>query len=235
MRLDKFLSHAGYGSRSDVKKMIKQGIVTVDDALCMDPGFDVQSAVVRVRGEWVHYEATVYLMMHKPAGLLSASSDSRAKTVFDLFDASSMRGLQLVGRLDKDATGLLLLTNDGDLTHQIISPKSSIEKHYIVTTNKALTRDEIARLEQGIIIDHKPTLPATINELKPCVYEFILQEGRFHQIKRMVEYVKATVTSLHRIQIGPLVLDSNLQPGQLRPLTKEEVEALKNATQGSVE
>ena len=235
MRLDKYLAHAGYGSRMQVKKIIKKGIVTVDDVLCIDPGFAIHDEVVRIDGQVVQYEATVYLMMHKPSGVISASSDFRSKTVFDLFDSSSMKNLQIVGRLDKDSTGLLLLTNDGDLTHQIISPKSKIAKHYIVRTNRSLTIEEISLLEGGIVIDNKPTLPATIRPLGPSLYEFILHEGRFHQVKRMVEYVKATVDSLHRTQIGPLFLDEQLQPGQVRPLTSVEIMALKNATQGSVE
>ena len=235
MRLDKYLAHAGHGSRNHVKKIIKKGIVTVDGALCIDPGFSIYDEVVRIDGQIVQYEATVYLIMNKPTGVISASSDFRSKTVFDLFDSSSMKHLQIVGRLDKDSTGLLLLTNDGDLTHQIISPKSNIAKHYIVRTNRSLSIEEISLLEQGIMMDNKPTLPAKIRALEPCVYEFILHEGRFHQVKRMVEYVKATVISLHRTQIGPLFLDERLQPGHVRPLTSDEIMALKNATQGSVE
>jgi 16S rRNA pseudouridine516 synthase len=227
MRIDKYLAHGGYGSRSDVKKMIKKRIVMIDDALCMDPGVEVGDGVVRVGDDIVPYPTTVYLMMHKPVGVLSASFDHRAKTVFDLFDASAMRGLQLVGRLDKDATGLLLLTNDGDLTHQIISPKSNISKHYIVTIDRDLTAQEILILEVGIVMDNKKTLPASIRFIEPKIYKVVLKEGRYHQIKRMMSYVGATVIHLHRTQIGSLILDSQLTAGQLRHCTSQEVDALR--------
>jgi len=223
MRLDKYLAHAGYGTRSDVKKMIKKGIVYVDDALCKDASFNIETHVVTVEGHVVQYQAFYYFMMNKPKGVLSASIDTRQPTVLDLMHGASPVAVHVVGRLDKDTTGLLLLTNDGHFAHKIISPKTKVAKHYRVTTSERLTEEDIAILETGIVLDGKPTLPCKIHYLQGATYEMMLMEGRFHQIKRMLHHVNKEVVELHRFKIGDLLLDPDLQTGEYRRLLDSEL------------
>jgi 16S rRNA pseudouridine516 synthase len=224
MRLDKYLAHTGYGSRTDVKKLIKKGIVFVDDALCTDPGFEITQHRVTLEGQPVKYQAFYYFMMNKPKGVLSASKDTRQPTVLDLMKDAAPVAVHVVGRLDKDTTGLLLLTNDGQLAHTIISPKTKVAKHYHVTINEPLTEEEITRLEQGIVLDGQPTLPCQIHSVHETTYEMVLMEGRFHQIKRMMHHVKKEVLQLHRFKIGALLLDPNLNEGEYRELRDVELE-----------
>lgn len=229
MRLDKYLAHAGYGTRSEVKKRIKQGTVMVDGALCMDPGVDIKSKQVQVNGQVVVYEEFYYLMMNKPAGVLSASKDAMQPTVLDLIGNEIPVAVHVVGRLDKDSTGLLLLTNDGALAHKLLSPKNKHPKVYLVTLDQPLSIEQIQILEQGILLDGKMTLPCLITMKEESTYYVTIYEGRFHQIKRMFHFVGHTVIMLHRIQIGMLKLDMLLETGDYRALKDEEVSSLKNA------
>ncbi len=228
MRLDKYLSHAGYGTRMQVQKIIKKGTVIVDGALCMNPGLEITSQVVQVEGQVATYEEFYYLMMNKPTGVLSASKDTRQPTVLDIIGDEIPVAVHVVGRLDKDSTGLLLLTNDGQLSHQLLSPKNKKPKVYLVTIDQPITTEEIKTLEAGIMLDEKKTLPCIILPTEECVYTVTLFEGRFHQIKRMFHHVKRNVLSLHRIQIASLYLDQTLPLGSYRPLTEQEIYELRS-------
>lgn len=226
MRLDKYLAHAGYGSRMQVKKIIKKGIVTIDDVLCMDPSVEITTQKVYVNEEAVHYEEFYYVMMNKPFGVLSASKDKKQTTVNDLLNDEIPLQVHVVGRLDKDSTGLLLLTNDGYLAHQLLSPKNKRPKVYLVTTDNRLTKEQIHTLEHGILLDGAMTLPCEIDYVENTTYKITLYEGRFHQIKRMIKYVGLNVQRLHRVQIATLQLDRDLKPGDYRFLTKSERDLL---------
>ncbi len=226
MRLDKYLAHAGYGSRMQVKKIIKKGIVTIDDVLCMDPSVEITTQKVYVNEEAVHYEEFYYVMMNKPFGVLSASKDKKQTTVNDLLNDEIPLQVHVVGRLDKDSTGLLLLTNDGYLAHQLLSPKNKRPKVYLVTTDNRLTKEQIHTLEHGILLDGAMTLPCEIAYVEDTTYKITLYEGRFHQIKRMIKYLGLSVQRLHRVQIATLQLDRDLKPGDYRFLTKSERDLL---------
>ena len=223
MRLDKYVSHCGYGSRSDVRQLIKQGVVEVDGVVCKQAARHINNEAVTVYGEPLEYEPYLYYMMHKPQGVLSASKDDKLPTAIDLLQGVNPLPVHVVGRLDIDATGLLLLTNNGALAHTIISPKTKYPKHYLVTLREPLTPKTINQLETGIDLDGTLTKPCQVNTLDSLTYEIILIEGRYHQIKKMMHAVENEVTTLHRTQIGPLHLDPHLQPGQHRSLNKEEV------------
>jgi 16S rRNA pseudouridine516 synthase len=227
MRLDKYLSHCGHGTRNEVRQLIKQGVVEVDGIVSKQAARHIDNEVVTVFGETLVYEPLLYYMMHKPQGVLSASKDAKQPTAIDLLQGVNPLPVHVVGRLDMDSTGMLLLTNNGALAHQIISPKTKYPKHYIVTLREPLTPLHIKQLEAGIELDGTLTKPCQVNTVDALTVEVILIEGRYHQIKKMMHAVGNEVLTLHRTQIGPLVLDRNLQPGEHRALTKEEVIALK--------
>ena len=223
MRLDKYLSHTGQGTRNQVRHLIKQGVVEVDGIVCKQAARHITNEVVSVYGERLKYEPFLYYMMHKPKGILSASKDAKLPTAIDLLQGVNPLPVHVVGRLDIDSTGLLLLTNNGALAHKIISPKTKYPKHYHVSVREPLTPAQINRLETGVELDGTMTKPCQVKALDGLTYEVILIEGRYHQIKKMMHVVANEVLSLHRTQIGPLHLDLQLQPGQHRALSKEEV------------
>jgi 16S rRNA pseudouridine516 synthase len=226
MRLDKYLSHSGLGTRTETRKLIKQGVVEVNGEVCLDIGRHINQADVRVFGDLIQYEEFLYYMMNKPKGVVSASKDPKQPTVIDLLQGDNPLPVHVVGRLDKDTTGLLLLTNDGALAHKIISPKSKLPKVYEMTLEQPLSHDHIQTLEQGILLDEKITLPCSITHVNGTQYTITLMEGRFHQVKRMMHHVGNEVLTLHRTQIGPLVLDESLAAGNYRSCRKEEVKKL---------
>lgn len=226
MRLDKYLSHCGVGTRSETRELIKLGVVEVDGVVCKQLGRHIQNETVTLYGEPLAYEPFLYYMMHKPKGVLSASKDKKQLTVIDLLNGENPLPVHVVGRLDKDTTGLLLLTNNGALAHKIISPKTKLPKVYEMTLDQPLSNEEIQTLETGILLDGKMTLPCEIKLIQGLTYNITLMEGRFHQIKKMMQHVNNEVIELHRHSIGSLTLDPSLTPGQFRPLTKEEVELL---------
>jgi 16S rRNA pseudouridine516 synthase len=227
MRLDKYLSHCGVGTRNEVRQLIKQGVVEVDAVVCKQAARHIDNEDVTLYGEPLRYEPFLYYMMHKPKGVLSASKDAKQRTAIDLLEGINPLPVHIVGRLDIDSTGLLLLTNNGALAHSIISPKTKFPKHYVVSVLSALTKDQIQRLETGIELDGTITRPCQVYPLADTTYEMILVEGRFHQIKRMMHAVQQEVIALHRTQIGSLKLDPSLAPGEFRALTKDEVIDLK--------
>ena len=239
MRLDKFLADAGVGTRSEVKKRIQKGLVQVNEAVIKDPGYKVTVPQdrVSVRGQCVGAaEEFEYYLLYKPAGCVSATSDNLHKTVLDYLP-KSRKELFPVGRLDKDTEGLLLITNDGELAHQLLSPRKHVEKTYFARVAGKVTQEDAAAMEQGVDIGEKNvTLPAKLVILKTeetadgwvSEVELTICEGKFHQVKRMMEAVGKKVTYLKRISMGPLVLPEDLEKGQYRKLTQEEVEKLKN-------
>ncbi|MGF2942356.1 pseudouridine synthase [Enterococcus xiangfangensis] len=234
MRLDKFLAEAGLGSRKEVKQLIKQGKITVNqeneksDKRQVDPLKDL----IAFQGEVLHYQEFYYYLLHKPAGVVSATEDSRDKTVIDLFSATDYRSdLFPVGRLDKDTEGLLLITNDGKLAHELLSPKKHVAKEYYAEINGVMTKADQQRFVEGITLDGGVTLPAKllIDETteEASKVRIILHEGKFHQVKRMVKACGKEVSYLKRIRMGELVLPESLAKSAYRPLTDEELELLQ--------
>lgn len=230
-RLDKIISNTGRASRREVKQLIREGRITVDGipARSAEDKYDPDCVRICVDGEAVCYAAHHYIMMHKPAGVLSATEDREQQTVLQLLTAQEQKlGLFPVGRLDKDTTGLLLLTDDGDFSHRIISPKQQIEKRYYAKLDGCLTAADVKAFREGIVLaDGLQCLPA---ELELCgdgseVYVTIV-EGKYHQVKRMIASRGAHVVSLHRLSIGGLVLDSSLKPGCYRALNALEMEQI---------
>ncbi len=229
-RLDRVLSAAGYGRR-EAKGLIAQGRVQVDGAVVTRAEAKCpQDAVVRVDGAALE-RGSIYLMLHKPAGVVSATQDDRERTVLDLLPQDlRRRGLFPVGRLDKDATGLLLLTDDGALAHRLLSPRKHVDKTYLVTVAGALEEADRAALAAGLVLgDGLRCLPARLEIAGPSAGLLTIQEGKFHQVKRMMACLGKPVTSLKRVSMGPLTLDEGLEPGQWRPLTPAELSILRES------
>lgn len=236
IRLDKWLSEMTEGSRTDVKKWIRQGRVRVGDQVIRTPEtkVDEDRECVYLDNEMVSYHQFVYYMLNKPAGVVSATTDREHRTVVDLLPDAKGKNIFPVGRLDQDTEGLLLLTNDGELAHNLLSPKKHVDKTYLVYFEGTLTADDKQRLEEGIDIgDEKMTLPAVVESAvdksfpgREGVY-LTIREGRYHQIKRMFGKLGKPVLYLKRLRMGGLQLDESLEPGQYRELTTEEIEMLK--------
>ena len=229
-RLDKLLADSGRCTRSEARALIRAGRVTVDGAAVFAPEAKYDAACVRIvlDGSAVNCTETRYLMLHKPAGVLSATEDARQSTVIDLLPPEYRRmGLFPVGRLDKDTTGLLLLTNDGDFAHRVISPKKHVPKRYIARVEGTLDDADIAAFADGIVLaDGTHCLPAQLVILAPDLGQVTVYEGKYHQVKRMFAARGKPVTALHREQIGALALDSALGPGQARELRPGELDAV---------
>lgn len=230
MRLDKFLCDSGYGTRSQVKQLIKAGQVFVNGALCRQAEFkiDEKSDTVSVDGKECSYQKFVYYMLHKPADCVCAVKDNVSRTVMEYLAEEDLRkDLFPVGRLDKDTEGLLLITNDGALSHKLLSPKKHVPKTYYLKIKKELSDEDIKALETGVDIgDEKKTLPATVTRLTKKELRLTISEGRFHQVKRMLLALGNEVIYLKRISMGSLYLDENLKPGEYRALTGEEIKNL---------
>ncbi|RST76457.1 rRNA pseudouridine synthase [Siminovitchia acidinfaciens] len=239
MRIDKLLANMGYGSRKDVKKILKSGKVTINGDAVKDGKFHVnpdEDAVV-IFGEEVHYREFIYLMMNKPPGVISATEDLRDQTVIDLLDEQDVVFQPFpVGRLDKDTEGMLLLTNDGQLAHQLLSPKKDVPKTYFAVIDSAVTNEDIEAFMNGVTLDDGyQTKPGKLEIIKSGPYsdiELTITEGKFHQVKRMFEAVGKKVIYLKRLSMGPLKLDEDLELGEYRELTDEEVGRLKDYVNG---
>lgn len=229
-RLDKIISATGKKSRREVREMVRQGRVLVDGkpAHAADMKVDPQAAVILLDGEPLGYEKFTYVMLHKPAGVLTATEDRRQETVLDLLPPElRRRALSPVGRLDKDTEGLLLLTNDGQLAHRLLSPKSHVDKVYYARVDGALEPGDIAAFAAGMTLgDGLECLPAGLEILSPTEALVTLREGKFHQIKRMLAARGKPVLYLKRLSMGRLRLDPALAPGAWRMLTEEERSAL---------
>lgn len=233
IRIDKYLAEMGKGTRSEVKAMIRKKQVCVNGEpvrtadVKVEPGEDC----VTVLGEEVAYLAFEYIMLYKPAGVVSATRDSREKTVLNLVDHALRRDLFPVGRLDKDTEGLLLLTNDGALSHHLLSPSHHVDKRYYAKIKGLVTEEDIRLFAQGLDIgEEKKTLPAVLSILHADTVseiEVVIHEGRYHQIKRMFEAVGKEVLYLKRLSMGSLLLDETLLPGESRRLKDEELALLQ--------
>ena len=233
-RIDKLLASTGRWSRKEAKALCRQGRVTVDGAAVRAEDKLPGGAALAVDGQPVELESTVWLMLHKPAGLLSATEDPKQPTVLSLLPERYQRmGLFPVGRLDKDTEGLLLLTTDGALAHDLLSPKKHVDKVYYVETDGELTPADTLAFGAGITLPGGyRCLPAELRLLGGGRGEVTLREGKYHQIKRMLGSLGRPVTYLKRVAFGPLSLDEGLEKGDWRPLTGEEREALARAAAG---
>lgn len=230
MRLDRFLSEVNKGTRSKVKEAIRKGLAAVNGQVVTRPDFQVNESadLVTFQGEACIYRRFAYFMLNKPAGVVSATRDRISATVLELLGGVTDRELFPVGRLDKDTEGLLLITNDGELAHRLLAPKNHVDKTYFVRIKKALSREAVHALEAGLDIgDESPTLPARTEYGGGNELLLTIQEGRYHQVKRMLAAVENEVVFLKRVSFGPLALDETLSPGAFRELTAEEVEKLK--------
>lgn len=233
IRLDKFLAEAKVGSRSEVKGYIKKGRIRINDetAKKAEVKIDTEKDIVFFDGERVWKKGFVYYMLNKPKGVVSATTDSLNETVVSLIQEKYQDELFPVGRLDKDTEGLLLLTNDGVLAHNLLSPKKHIDKKYYALIKGFVTEDDVKAFEEGLEIgEKKPTMPAQLKILKSSEIseiEVIIQEGKFHQVKRMFQAVSKEVIYLKRVSMGKLELDKRLQPGEYRHLTEDEIILLK--------
>lgn len=230
IRLDKFLAAAGVGSRDEVKKFIKAGRIRVEGLSKFGPETKIpESAKAWFDGKPVTYSEFRYLMLHKPAGVLTAVSDSRDRTVMELLP-QGLRDVTPVGRLDKDTEGLLLFTNDGNLAHRLLAPKNEVKKTYYFECDRDLSTDAAEKLKEPIEFSDFTSKPAELRMESGRKGQITVTEGKFHEVKRLVHAVGADVTYLKRISFGPLCL-GDLQKGMVRELTSEETEALKNAVE----
>ncbi len=232
-RLDRLLASTGKWSRREVKQLIRQGRVLVDGVPAPSPEakYDPAAAVLTVDGENVGWRAVTWLMMNKPAGVLSATEDGREKTVIDLLPAELRRlGLFPVGRLDRDTEGLLLLTDDGGLAHRLLSPRHHVDKEYFVRVEGRLTQEDADAFRRGMVLDDGlRCLPAELDLLGDSEALVTLREGKYHQVKRMLADRGKPVRYLKRLRMGNLTLDSSLESGGFRFLTNEELENLRNS------
>lgn len=233
-RLDKILSNLGYGTRKEVKMMVKDGLVEVNGKVVKDSSIhvDPEKDEILVDGEKVFYREFIYLMMNKPKGVITATYDDVEKTVLDLIDDEyKVFSPSPVGRLDKDTEGLLILTNDGELNHFLLSPKRHVPKKYYAKVLGRVTEDDVKKFRKGVALDDGyRTLPSDLEILvsgEVSEIELVIYEGKYHQVKRMFEAVGKKVIYLKRIEFGPLKLDENLGLGEYRELTDEEVELLR--------
>ena len=229
-RLDKIIAGTGKYSRREVKELVRQGRVRVDGqtARTAEEKVAPEAAAITVDGQPVETERFTYVMLHKPAGVLSATEDSRQQTVLDLLPPElRKRDLSPVGRLDKDTEGLLLLTNHGELTHRLLSPRYHVDKVYYARVEGVLTAADTAAFAGGMVLaDGLECLPAGLELLSPQEALVTLREGKFHQVKRMLAACGKPVTYLKRLSMGPLRLDEALAPGAFRPLTEGEIHTL---------
>ena len=232
IRIDKLLADCGYGSRKQVKEMLKKGRVAIDGKVITDSGqkIDPKHHGVTVDGESVKYERFHYYMMNKPPNIVSATEDLRERTVVDLLPKERRKGVFPVGRLDKDTTGLLLLTNDGELAHRLLSPNKHVMKTYRATLDAPVGEKEIRLFSEGLVVDDEFTaLPAKLEILEgtnePAVLVSIC-EGKFHQVKRMFAAVGRKVIHLKRISMGNLMLDPALSEGEYRELSENEIKTI---------
>lgn len=229
-RLDKLLAGTGKWSRREVKALVRQGLVRVDGRLAAsaEDKLDPAAAIITVAGETISLRRFTYVMLHKPAGVLTATEDRKQPTVLDLLPPELRRiGLAPVGRLDKDTEGLLLLTNDGELAHRLLSPKYHVEKRYLARVDGELSAADAEAFARGMTLgDGLECLPAGLEVLPDRVCIVTLREGKFHQVKRMLAARGAPVLYLKRLSMGPLTLDDSLAAGAYRLLRAEEISAL---------
>ena len=248
IRIDKYLADSGFGTRSEVRSLVKSGSVSINEEIIKDAGLRIDSEKdqIKVRGKAVSYSEYEYYMLHKPAGVITASSDKKEKTVVDLIDSKKRRDLFPVGRLDRDTEGLLLITNDGELAHKLLAPGKHVDKKYMAIISGELPSDVVEQFEKGLDIwDEKLTKPARLKiyntkedylesvsdemqdsyllehcEATDYICEIVITEGRYHEIKRMFEAVDCKVEYLKRYSMGKLELDMSLRPGEYKEISR---------------
>ncbi|MGN0327826.1 MAG: pseudouridine synthase [Lachnospira sp.] len=236
IRLDKYLADMKFGTRSSVKELIKGKQITVNDIIITKPEtkIDIERDIISVSGNVIGYSRYEYYMLNKPSGVVSATTDNHDKTVVELITDSSRKDLFPVGRLDKDTEGLLLITNDGELSHQLLSPKKHVDKTYIAEVAGVISGQHVDMFKSGLKVDNEFTAkPAELNVLDYdkstdiSKVKITIYEGKFHQIKRMFEAIGSRVLYLKRISMGSLILDESLNPGEYRKLSSDEINNLK--------
>lgn len=227
-RLDKLISSQSMMTRSEASKLIKSGCVSVNGNQIRNTAFkaDTDNDIIEVNGEKFSYKKHIYIMMNKPDGIVSASRDPKEKTVIDIVpDRLKRPGLFPAGRLDKDTTGFVLITDDGEFAHNILSPRHHIDKTYLAETSEIINESYLSEMRNGMLLGDEQLLEAEIdlvcNDNLP-VYRIVLREGKYHQIKRMIASTNASLISLKRIKMGNLSLDNTLAPGECREITEEE-------------
>jgi len=232
IRLDKYLADMGVGTRTEVKKYIRQGKVKIDGLVVKSPEekVDIENQEVSYLDQLVGYDTFEYYMLNKPAGVISATTDAKEKTVIDLITDKKRKDLFPVGRLDKDTEGLLLITNDGELAHRLLSPKKHVDKVYYAKVKGVVTEADVKTFAEGVSLGQgemaKPAVLEIIASDEISEIKLTIQEGKFHQVKRMFLSVGKEVIYLKRLSMGTLVLDENLPLGGYRPLKAEELEQL---------
>lgn len=236
IRLDKYLADMGAGTRQEVKRKIRKGLVSVNHETVNAPDLKIREGddVVFLEGQEIGYAAYEYYMLNKPAGVVSATADPRDLTVVDLIREKRRKDLFPVGRLDKDAEGLLLITNDGALAHKLLSPRRHVDKTYYARIRGRVTQEDVRAFAEGLDIGEdgqsERTMPGILEVIASNTESEIrltIQEGKYHQVKRMFRAVGKEVVYLKRERMGALVLDANLDPGEYRPLTDEERKGIK--------
>jgi 16S rRNA pseudouridine516 synthase len=235
-RLDKVISNLGYGSRKDVKSFTKKGLIEVDSIIVRDNGMlvDPEKSIIKVNGEEILYRKNIYLMMNKPDGVISATHDKKDETVIDLLELEHQVFEPFpVGRLDKDTVGLLLLTNDGELNHRLIAPKWHVDKVYYSKIDKIVDEKDVIAFKNGITLDDgykcmEANLEILSTSDEGSEVKVTIQEGKYHQVKRMFEAVGKKVVYLKREEFGGLLLDPNLEEGEYRELTDAELSLLRS-------
>lgn len=236
LRLDKYLCDMQIGSRAEVKGLIKKKRIKVNEETVTKPELkiDTDNDIIKFDDEVINYHEYEYFMLNKPQGVISATNDKSDKTVIDLIKDAKRKDLFPVGRLDKDTEGLLLITNDGELSHNLLSPKKHVDKTYFAKVKGHITDEEVLKFKNGLVVDETFTAkPARLHVLEfndadnTTDIQITIHEGKFHQIKRMFEAVGSEVLYLKRLSMGTLLLDKNLMPGEYRKLSQEEINALK--------
>lgn len=236
LRLDKYLCDMQIGSRAEVKGLIKKKRIKVNEETVTKPELkiDTDNDIIKFDDEVINYQEYEYFMLNKPQGVISATNDKSDKTVIDLIKDAKRKDLFPVGRLDKDTEGLLLITNDGELSHNLLSPKRHVDKTYFAKVKGHITDEEVLKFKNGLVVDETFTAkPARLHVLKfndadnTTDIQITIHEGKFHQIKRMFEAAGSEVLYLKRLSMGTLLLDKNLIPGEYRKLSQEEINALK--------
>lgn len=230
MRLDKYISNATDLSRTDVKKLIKSGLVSIDDETAKSGSQKVtDDQEIAIEGSTIQLMTTRYFMMNKPAGVVSATKDHNNPTALDLIYEHRNEQLQIAGRLDIDTTGLLLITDDGQWNHIVTSPRTDCKKIYLVELENPVGKDYQRKLEAGIALEgeKRRCLPATMEVIDDHHIRLCISEGKYHQVKRMMISLGNQVASLHRLQIGGIELDPDLEPGDYRPLTDDEIASIQ--------
>ena len=233
IRLDKFLKDMGIGTRKEVKEYIRKKLVKVNNIVIKndDLKIDEDKDIVTFNNEIIKYEKFIYLMLNKPAGVVSATFDNKDKTVIDLINEYKHLNLFPFGRLDKDSEGLLIISNDGKLAHELLSPKKHVDKKYYVDVEGKVSEEDVKRFKEGIVLDDNESCKSSTleiiesNAISKCYVT--ISEGKYHQVKRMFESVNKKVIYLKRITFGNLSLDNNLKLGEYRKLTEDEIDLLR--------